>query len=225
MSRKFQLTSAKLFFLVLMCAVAFGMNNTQATTAHPGDTDDYGGHNCRTNCAYWGYSPGYHYHNNGIYEEPNHYQEGYDRGLQRADNDQVSIEQSASFAGAKEGRTSGLEDSYRSEAPDSDYCVFNITFTGNPPQEYEDGFEEAWSERCKEIYEAKYAEAYTASYDLAHEERKREQESSDIVEASSLSGNDSDDESPVMDWFGMVFAFIFIGIPLFWAAVEYIRDR
>lgn len=53
----------KKIILVLTVISVFTMFASLAE-AHPGRTDAYGGHTCRTNCAYWGYSTGeYHYHN------------------------------------------------------------------------------------------------------------------------------------------------------------------
>ena len=47
-----------IFFLIVAVLIA-----PSVTFAHPGRTDKYGGHTCRTNCAKWGLSYGqYHYH-------------------------------------------------------------------------------------------------------------------------------------------------------------------
>jgi len=50
-----------LFFTILFMAFP------SVTYAHPGRTDKYGGHTCRTNCPKWGLKYGqYHYHNRGV---------------------------------------------------------------------------------------------------------------------------------------------------------------
>lgn len=58
--------------------------------AHPGNTDESGGHTCRTNCDDWGLNYGeYHYHDGeadtyDYYEFVNNYDEGYDEGYDLA---------------------------------------------------------------------------------------------------------------------------------------------
>src|ERR671914_748006 len=50
-----------LLVLTLLCFGSVGI-----TEAHPGRTDESGGHTCRTNCESWGLGYGeYHYHGGG----------------------------------------------------------------------------------------------------------------------------------------------------------------
>lgn len=52
------------FLIFLVALVIFGGVFTGFTYAHPGRTDRYGWHTCRTNCAKWWLKYGqYHYHN------------------------------------------------------------------------------------------------------------------------------------------------------------------
>ena len=49
--------------LLLIFFLLLGLFFVSPVKAHPGGLDAYGGHYCRTNCYYWGYSYGsYHYH-------------------------------------------------------------------------------------------------------------------------------------------------------------------
>ncbi len=53
------------FTLLSLFVVSFFLI-TENAQAHPGNTDNSGGHTCRTNCSRWGLSYGeYHYHNSG----------------------------------------------------------------------------------------------------------------------------------------------------------------
>lgn len=48
-----------IFFLIAVVLIT-----PSVTFAHPGRTDKYGGHTCRTKCPKWGLIYGqYHYHN------------------------------------------------------------------------------------------------------------------------------------------------------------------
>lgn len=64
--------------LFLMFFGTFSMN---LTYAHPGNTDESGGHTCYTNCGDWGLEYGeYHYHNSPSKNDDTGYNEGYDEG-------------------------------------------------------------------------------------------------------------------------------------------------
>lgn len=57
----------KVFLLTFFCSSAF----LTPVLAHPGRTDAYGCHTCRTNCAKWGLSTGeYHCHNAKALPQP-----------------------------------------------------------------------------------------------------------------------------------------------------------
>lgn len=58
---KNKITINKFYFIVILFLFVF-LNSSMAK-AHPGRTDSYGCHTCRTNCAKWGLSTGeYHCH-------------------------------------------------------------------------------------------------------------------------------------------------------------------
>lgn len=51
----------KIIFVILF--VVFSFSIIEPALAHPGRTDRYGGHTCRTNCKKWGLKYGqYHKH-------------------------------------------------------------------------------------------------------------------------------------------------------------------
>jgi hypothetical protein len=65
--------------IILFFIFAFSLPN--GTFAHPGDTDAFGGHVCRTNCEEWGLNYGeYHYHDDSA---PSNSQSDYDNGYEK----------------------------------------------------------------------------------------------------------------------------------------------
>lgn len=52
-----------LLSLVIGVLLALGTSFSQTASAHPGNTDKYGCHTCKTNCPSWGLGKGeYHCH-------------------------------------------------------------------------------------------------------------------------------------------------------------------
>lgn len=59
----------RIFTIVTLLFLFLLLPNT--VNAHPGRTDNNGGHTCKTNCERWGLNYGeYHYHNGGTINSP-----------------------------------------------------------------------------------------------------------------------------------------------------------
>lgn len=56
--------------LIVISVAALGWLSVQVVSAHPGGTDDSGGHKCHTNCTKWGLQPGQYHNHSGSGSAP-----------------------------------------------------------------------------------------------------------------------------------------------------------
>jgi hypothetical protein len=171
------------------------------SSAHPGRTDSDGGHYCRTNCEYWGYTYGTWHSHNG-YSVPTYSpsltEQGRTDGKKYVEEERkLQIDGTASIS----GQTKGYEDGYAQKENSSWdstalelICDQEITFTTIPQYEYKTAFQSSYEENCKLIYDEKYKTAYEDAYSkgdakfdeeevirIAEEKEKTEKRNNDIL--------------------------------------------
>lgn len=192
----------KLLTLFVFPALFLLLYSSNITYAHPGNTDAYGGHTCRTNCPSWGYNYGeYHYHGGGYYED-DYYDQGFEYGRYDAlDANHDYITSNARIegesAGFKDGNA-GASEQFYPEAPDW-ICDLEFDFRSGEYQDYIDGVYDGFIEGCSELANETFSEAYSESYEKGYTQYQNRIKDEEIKLNHELD-NSKQDESTSWLW-------------------------
>lgn len=193
-----------------VATIAFVLSYPHAVAAHPGRTDNAGGHTCWTNCESWGLSYGeYHYHNGGIiYEEPDYFEQGSEAGAEHVSINVEFITSHATSAGTETGRKHGLDGDLEDNSPDAESVCSEVEFSDRTgPEDYYDGFMDSYKEGCVEEFNNAYSSAYDAAYLAASNERSTEAD----ADTTENTGENRSDFTAALWWAGIIGAFAMIG--------------
>ena len=177
--------------LIILFVVFFLINVLpEIVYSHPGNTDEQGGHTCRTNCEQWGLNHlEYHYHDveNNYTSQLDYdigYKEGYEIAFQYASICDLDYEWwwegpqeygSGFEAGIENGHEQGLKECY---ATSYETGIDSGKLDSDNENEYDDSLEEN-SILDQNYYSDGYSEGYVIKIE---EEKKEKSKENQIVE-------------------------------------------
>ena len=190
------------FGLIVLSVILCLSIYSNSVYSHPGRTDSSGGHTCWTNCESWGLEYGdYHYHNGGGSTGVDHTQEFIDASSAgKGHANSVNLAYIESIA-TLDAQSNGYEDGLKNKNKDSSFyglssvtCDAAVVFTSTPTDYYRRTFQSYYETACDSVFESKYAEAYSESYNSGKQ----------IYEAEQIKANEekkaTDSRNTLIGW-------------------------